>query len=115
MPASKSVETLVAAISEAFANFSPESIVPEVQGILEHSPEIFTAIADGWRKLAEKTQEELPLSNTVSDEMLEMVPQINALADRARSVHITFTGVHHEDLERHYNGRTNEQMWNVPQ
>lgn len=114
MPAaSPEVSRLVEAINDVFGAFRPEDVVPDVQGFLEHFPEVFDAIGSNWKKFASQVQDDLPINGEVSDAMFDMVPSVTGLSDAAKEVHKTFLRVHEQEIEQHENPRTNEKAWNA--
>jgi hypothetical protein len=113
MAASPEVARIVDAISDAFAGFKPESVVPDVEGFLAHFPEIFDALSDGLKKFSGQVENDLPIHADVSDAINEMVPRFAGLADAAREVNSTFRSRHEQELDQHYNPRAGEKAWNV--
>jgi predicted component of type VI protein secretion system len=113
MPASSPVERIIESINDSFGNFNPESVVPEVEGLLEHLPEIFEAFRSNLTKLTGKMEEDLPLNGAVPDAMRELDVPLAGLEDAAREVNTTFRRVHEADLKRHYEPRKVERKWNV--
>jgi hypothetical protein len=113
MASSPQVSALVEAINDAFAKFDPETIVPEFEGFLEHFPEVFDAVRDGWKKVAAKVEDGLPINAAIPEAMRDMVPVIDGQADAAREVYVTFKRIHEKELDQHYNPRPREDAWNV--
>jgi hypothetical protein len=113
MAASPQVSNLVEAINDAFAKFDPENVVPDFEGFLEHFPEVFEAVREGWKKAAAKVEDGLPINPAIPEAMRDMIPVIDGQADAAREVHATFRRLHEKELDQHYNPRANEAAWNV--
>jgi hypothetical protein len=113
MPASPVIDRIVEAINDGFTGFNPESIVPDVEGLLEHLPDIFEALKSNLTKVTGRIEEDLPVNAAVSDAMREMDVPLAGLEDAAREVNTTFRRVHAKELDQHYDPRPNEKAWNV--
>jgi hypothetical protein len=107
------VEQVVEAIGNALGNFTPESVVPDVEALLENQHKIYEALVENLKKIAGRLDEDLPVHSDVSEGLREMIPSLNTLADQANEVYGTFKTRHAQELEQHYNPRTGEKAWNV--
>lgn len=113
MAASPQVETMIEAITDGFSNFKPEHVVPDLEGFLEHIPDLYVALSTEWKKLSGRVEDELPIDSRVPESMRDMTTVIDGLADSAREVFATFKRAHEQELDQHYNPRPGEAAWNT--
>jgi hypothetical protein len=107
------VEQVVESIGSALGNFTPESVVPDVEALLENQHKIYEALQENLKKLAARLDDELPVHADVSEGLREMIPSLSSLIDQANEVYATFKSRHAQELDQHYNARPNEKAWNA--
>jgi hypothetical protein len=113
MPVSTPVQGAVDAINDSMGRYAPESLIPDVEGYLEHLPDVIEAYRDAVRGFADKLTQ-MPVHPDVAEALKDTIPGLDAVADAAREVLAVFKAKHGPDLERHYNPRANERASNVP-
>jgi phosphoglycolate phosphatase-like HAD superfamily hydrolase len=107
------VEAVVEAIGTSLGSFAPESVVPDVEGLLENHHKIYEALTENLKKLAARLDDELPVHSDVAEGLREMIPALNTLGDQANEVYSTFKSRHEQELRQHYEPRANEKAWNT--
>jgi hypothetical protein len=112
MTTSAPIERVNEAITDSLGAFAPEKIFPEVDSFLENLPSVPRGLADAVRKIAGKL-DEMPVSSDVPEALREMIPQLEALAERADETFSTFKAKHEQEREQHLNPRSSESAWNV--
>jgi hypothetical protein len=113
MANSAPITAVTEAVSDAFGNFQPEKIVPDVENFLANLDQVPEAFAAALKKLAGRFEDELPIHPDVTEALREMIPMFNTLAERAREVNATFRSRHEQELNQHHEGRPREDAWNV--
>lgn len=107
------VSKVTEAIGEALGGFSPESVVPDVEALLENHYKIYEALQENLRKVAARLDDDLPVHADVAEGLREMMPALGTLADQAGEVYATFKARHAQELDQHYNPRPKESAWNA--
>jgi hypothetical protein len=107
------VEQVVEAIGSSLGNFTPESVVPDVESLLENHHKIYEALQENIKKLAGRLDDELPVHADVAEGLREMIPSLSTLGDQANEVYNTFKNRHEQELRQHYEPRANERAWNT--
>jgi hypothetical protein len=113
MANSAPVTAVTEAVNDAFGKFDPERIVPDVENFFASLDQVPEALADALKKLAGRFEDERPIHPDVTEQLREMIPMLNALAERAREVNATFRSRHEQELKQHHEGRPREDAWNV--
>jgi hypothetical protein len=107
------VNQVVEAIGDSLGKFAPESVVPDVEALLENQHRIYEALQENIKKLASRLDDELPVHADVAEGLREMIPAFNSLIDQAGEVYSTFKSRHAQELDQHYNPRPSERAWNA--
>lgn len=100
------------AIREAFANFRPEK--PEdFEDFFKGLPEFFRDQATALGNLAQRGDDEMPLSKPVIEEMREAGALLAGLGDKGEELNSHFRVAHELELKRAHEPRPGEAAWNV--
>jgi histone H3/H4 len=116
MPGVKSapIERITESVNDNLGQFTAEKLVPDVEGLLENLPALFSdAFTNALKAAADRMDSDMPVHSDVTEALREMVPVFANLAERATEAYEKFKTVHAEDLKRYHEPRTNEPAANV--
>ena len=100
------------AVSTGFANFRPEK--PEdFEGFFSGLPGFFEDQSKALGTLAQRADDEMPLNQSVVEELREIVSAFNGLRDKAQELNQHFRTAHEPELKRANEPRPGEAAWNV--
>ncbi|MFE7560072.1 hypothetical protein [Kitasatospora sp. NPDC057500] len=103
----------VAAEMEALANtFDPDGMM-EVLAMCEEIPDALQSIANVFKILAEKADDEFPLEAPIAEALTEVYSHIQLAVQAAGEVGPVFRTHHEHDIRRHEDPRTGEQKWDT--
>jgi len=109
-----SLNAATEAISHLFSSFQPSSVMGDggVDPMLEHLPDIMTAVKDGLTRLAEKLDDQ-PVHAAVKDAVRDLIPVAAGLEDAAKTPFEVFKARHAQEREQHLNPRQGERNWDT--
>lgn len=112
---SQQVQNITQAITDVFANFNPEKIVPDFENFISDLHLVPEALAEALKKFAARIESEWPVNNQVADAVREMVPGAIQMGEAAGEANTQFRSLHQQELEQHHNPRTGEGTvsWNL--
>ena len=110
MAVSAPVNAAVEAINNLFASFHPESVMGDVDPMLEHLPDIMAAVKSGLTTLGERLGDQ-PVHAAVTDAVRDLIPVAAGLEDASRQPFEIFKARHAQEREQHLNPRSGEGNW----
>ncbi|MFD8080725.1 hypothetical protein ACFV4F_03385 [Kitasatospora sp. NPDC059722] len=103
----------VAAEMEAMAaTFDPDGMM-QVLAMVEEMPDALASIANVFKLLAEKCDEEFPLDSQVGMALQEIYMFLQLAVGAAGEAGPTFRQVHEVDIRRHEDPRNGEEKWDT--
>ncbi|MFD8706116.1 hypothetical protein ACFV1W_26520 [Kitasatospora sp. NPDC059648] len=93
-------------------NYNPEGMM-HVLAAFEAMPEGLESIANTFRVLAERSDEEFPLDKVVGEALNEVYTLLMTAVSASEEVGKAFRGAHEEDISRHENPRNGEEKWDI--
>ncbi|MET9177785.1 hypothetical protein ABZX88_06105 [Kitasatospora aureofaciens] len=93
-------------------NYNPDGMM-HVLAAFEAMPEGLTSIANTFRVLAERSDEEFPLDKVVGEALNEVYTLLMTAVSASEEVGKAFRGAHEEDISRHENPRNGEEKWDI--
>lgn len=105
-------EETAAAMEESALKFEPDGMM-QVLATCENMPQALTHVADTFKHLAERSDEEFPLEKEVGESMGEVYDLLMKAVDAAEEVGKTFRQAHEHDVARHEEPRTGEETWDT--
>lgn len=106
------IERITQAITDAVSSWDPESVVPDVEGLLENLHKVPDALTDAIKKITGRL-DEMPVTPDAGEALREMIPVLATLSERADDAYGVFKRKHEQELDQHYNPRPNEKAWNA--
>jgi hypothetical protein len=108
-------EEAAAEMEEAARTYTPDGAM-EILAMVENLPAALTSIANTFRILAERADEEFPLEKEVAAGFEDIYAALVGAMDKAEEMGPLFRRVHEADIARHEeprNGTEAEKGWNV--
>ncbi|MEV7179210.1 hypothetical protein [Kitasatospora sp. NPDC093679] len=96
----------------AVMNYDPDGMM-HVLAAIESMPDGLTSIANTFRVLAERSDDEYPLDKTVGEALNEVFQLLINAATAAEEVGKVFRNSHQQDIARHDDPRTGEEKWDI--
>lgn len=93
-------------------NYNPDGMM-HVLAAFEAMPEGLESIANTFRVLAERSDEEFPLDKVVGEALNEVYTLLMTAVSASEEVGKAFRGAHEEDISRHENPRNGEEKWDI--
>ncbi|MET8627735.1 hypothetical protein ABZW30_28990 [Kitasatospora sp. NPDC004669] len=93
-------------------NYDPDGMM-HVLAAFEAMPEGLESIANTFRVLAERSDEEFPLDKVVGEALNEVYTLLMTAVSASEEVGKAFRGAHEEDISRHENPRNGEEKWDI--
>ncbi|MFF4821225.1 hypothetical protein ACFY2K_42355 [Kitasatospora sp. NPDC001309] len=93
-------------------NYDPDGMM-HVLAAFEAMPEGLESVANTFRVLAERSDEEFPLDKVVGEALNEVYTLLMTAVSAAEEVGKAFRGAHEEDISRHENPRNGEEKWDI--
>ncbi|MGX4737161.1 hypothetical protein [Kitasatospora griseola] len=93
-------------------NFDPDGMM-QVLAAIESMPEGLESIANTFRVLAERSDEEFPLDKVVGEALNEVFTLIMQTVSAAEEVGKAFRNAHEADIARQEDPRAGEEMWDL--
>ncbi|PJE99791.1 hypothetical protein CUT44_03990 [Streptomyces carminius] len=108
-------EEAAAEMEEAARTYTPDGAM-EILAMIENLPAAMTSVANTFRILAERSDDEFPLEKEVAAGFEDIYAALVAAIDKAEEMGPLFRRVHEADIARHEdprNGTEAEKGWNV--
>ncbi|WP_190211722.1 hypothetical protein [Kitasatospora indigofera] len=96
----------------AAMNYDPDGMM-HVLTAIESMPEGLTSIANTFRVLAERSDDEFPLEKVVGESLNEVYTLLMQAVSAAEEVGKAFRNAHEGDIARHDDPRTGEEKWDI--
>ncbi|MEU4583690.1 hypothetical protein AB0F92_16620 [Kitasatospora aureofaciens] len=93
-------------------NYNPDGMM-HVLAAFEAMPQGLESIANTFRVLAERSDEEFPLDKVVGEALNEVYTLLMTAVSAAEEVGKAFRSAHEEDISRHENPRNGEEKWDI--
>ncbi|PBC78932.1 hypothetical protein BX265_3724 [Streptomyces sp. TLI_235] len=96
----------------AAMNYDPDGMM-HVLAAIESLPEGLESIANTFRVLAERSDDEFPLDKVVGESLNEVYQLLTQAVSAAEEVGKAFRNAHESDIARHDDPRTGEEKWDI--
>jgi len=96
----------------AAMNYDPDGMM-QVLAAIESMPEGLESIANTFRVLAERSDDEFPLDKTVGESLNEVYTLLMQAVSAAEEVGKAFRTSHEGDIARHEDPRNGEEKWDI--
>ncbi|GAA5004300.1 hypothetical protein [Kitasatospora paranensis] len=96
----------------AAMNYDPDGMM-HVLAAIESLPEGLESIANTFRVLAERSDDEFPLDKVVGESLNEVFHLLTQAVSAAEEVGKAFRGAHENDIARHDDPRNGEEKWDI--
>ncbi|MEW1911543.1 hypothetical protein AB0442_24370 [Kitasatospora sp. NPDC085895] len=97
---------------EAAMNYEPDGMM-HVLATIDSMPDGLTSIANTFRVLAERSDDEYPLDKAVGEALNEVYQLLLNAATAAEEVGKVFRHTHEHDIARHDDPRNGEEKWDI--
>lgn len=96
-------------IQGAIAGWQPENI-EDLRGMMTDVGALVRALSGGVETIAAKCRDELPVHNSITEHIEQIIPALNGIADHADELPGLFEKLHEHDVERVDNPRPGEEI-----